>query len=133
MKKQRFYIQTAAFCFELSPAAFYVYCFLCKCANTDGICFPNRETISGSTGLCKSSITKAVRELVDKKLITAQAQYQKLQTGKRRQTSNLYRVLELMPPPDAPRSPVCGFVGADGVVSRLGGINANSGEIAEGV
>ena len=99
LKKQRFYVQTAAFCFGLSPAAFYVYCYLCKCADADGGCFPNRGTISVNTGLCKSSITKAVRELVSKGLIKALAQYKPLSTGKRRQTSNLYNVLELEPPP----------------------------------
>ena len=119
LKKQRFYVQTAVFCFELSPAAFYVYCFLCKCANVNGACFPNRGTISKNTGLCKSSITKAVRELTDKKLITTQAQYQQLHTGKRRQTSNLYRVLELAPLPAAPVALVRDFIDSDAMVTAL--------------
>ena len=130
MKKQRFYVQTAAFCFELSPKAFYVYCFFCKCANADGICFPNRETISKSTELCKSSITKAIRKLVDKKMITAEERYQPLQNGKRRQTSNLYRVLELSPQPDALRLPVCDVYGAGGDISRHVTVEANLGEFA---
>ena len=128
MRKQKFYIQTAVFCFELSPKAFYVYSFLCKCANADSTCFPNRETISKNTGLCKSSITKAIRELIDKQIITAQERYQQLQTGKRRQTSNLYRILELSPPLDAPRSPVCDFVGISGMVSRPTAFGENLGE-----
>ena len=130
LKRQRFYVQTAVFSFNLSPKAFYVYCFLCKCANADGNCFPNRETISKFTGLCKSSITIAVRELVEKKVITAKERYQPLHTGKRRQTSNFYQVLELPPPSGAP---VRDFVSADGMVSRPDAFGANLGGFAEGV
>ena len=113
--KSRFYVQTAAFGFELTSSAFYVYCYLCKCANKDGFCFPNRNLISKNTGLCKSSISKAISELVEKKLITSELRYQPLPSGNRRQTSNLYQVLDIQSQPNSSRSPVFDFGGTSRV------------------
>jgi len=95
LKKSRFYVQCKIFENDLSSTAMCVYIFLCKCANTDGYCFPNRETISQNTGLSKSTISNAVKELAAKKVIESKPQFHPLASGKRRQTSNLYRVLEL--------------------------------------
>ena len=95
LSKRRFYVQCGVFGRGISSAAMCVYFFLCKCANAQGTCYPSRETIGQNTGLCKSTVTLAVKELASMGLIEFEPQYRMLKAGKRRQTSNLYKILDL--------------------------------------
>ena len=95
MKKQRFYVQCGVFGKEISAGAMCLYFFLCKCANAESVCFPNRNTITKNTGLSRSTITRGIAELKDAGLIECQPRYQKTEWGKQRQTSNLYTILDL--------------------------------------
>ena len=50
-----------------------VYCLLCSMANNDGSCWPSINTISEIGNMSRSTVTKAIKSLIDKKLVTYEA------------------------------------------------------------
>ncbi|WP_414151690.1 helix-turn-helix domain-containing protein [Acetobacterium carbinolicum] len=70
MKRGNFFVvQNQIFDCKLSPIAFYVYCYLCKCRNTKNGCYPSKKTIASACGIAVSSVSKAIRQLSDVGLI----------------------------------------------------------------
>ncbi|MFA9466723.1 MAG: helix-turn-helix domain-containing protein [Velocimicrobium sp.] len=65
-----FVVQNQIFYCKLSPIAFYVYCYLCKCRNKKSGCYPSKQTIASACGIAVSSVSKAIKQLSDAGLIT---------------------------------------------------------------
>ncbi|QRV20537.1 helix-turn-helix domain-containing protein [Lacrimispora saccharolytica] len=64
MKRGNFFVvQNQIFDFKLSPIAFYVYCYLCKCRNKKSGCYPSKQTIASACGIAVSSVSKAIKQL----------------------------------------------------------------------
>lgn len=87
-----FYLcSSAALETELSPSAFKVYSFLAMSANNvtrDSFC--KRSTIASKCHISKSSVVRALRELLEKGLLEIRPRF--LEEG--RQTTNLYVLLD---------------------------------------
>lgn len=67
--RKLFRVQNQIFNYNLSPISFYVYCYLCKCRNRKGGCYPSKQTISSACGIAVSSVSKAIKQLSDAGLI----------------------------------------------------------------
>lgn len=74
----------------LSESAKKVYVYLSASADQDGYCFPFYRTIARRTGLSKSTVGKAIKELESFGLLTHQQR-----VSRRGGSSNLYRVKRL--------------------------------------
>lgn len=74
----------------LSESAKKVYVYLSASAGQDGYCFPFYRTIARRTGLSKSTVGKAIKELESFSLLT----HQQL-VSRRGGSSNLYRVTRI--------------------------------------
>jgi predicted transcriptional regulator len=71
----------------LSKSAKRVYVYLSAIADKDGYCFPFYKTIAKRTKLSESTVSKAIRDLEARGLIT-----RKQRISRRGQSSNLYQV-----------------------------------------
>jgi len=85
-----FVVQNQIFNCKLSPIAFYVYCYLCKCRNKISGCYPSKHTIASACGIAVSSVSKAIRQLSDKGLIVVTKNFK---GG--RQINNSYELMDL--------------------------------------
>lgn len=91
MKRGNFFVvQNQIFNCKLSPIAFYVYCYLCKCRNTQKGCYPSKQTIASACGIAVSSVSKAIRQLSDARLIVVTKNFR---SG--RQINNSYEIADL--------------------------------------
>ena len=95
MKKEKFYVQSAIFEKGLERRELCVCFYLCNCADKDGICYPGKKKIGKATGLSLVTIQRAIKGLKNKKVIEYTVQFKETANGYRRQTTNLYRILEL--------------------------------------
>ncbi|MDU7250759.1 MAG: helix-turn-helix domain-containing protein [Clostridium sp.] len=91
MKRGNFFVvQNQIFNYKLSPIAFYVYCYLCKCRNTKKGCYPSKQTIASACGIAVSSVSKAINQLSGSGLIVVTENFR---SG--RQINNSYEITEL--------------------------------------
>ena len=91
MKQGKFFVvQNQIFDYKLSPIAFYVYCYLCKCRNKTSGCYPSKQTIASACGIAVSSVSKAIKQLSDSGLITVTKNFR---GG--RQINNSYEITDL--------------------------------------
>lgn len=91
MKRGNFFVvQNQIFDYKLSPIAFYVYCYLCKCRNMKSGCYPSKQTIASACGIAASSVSKAIKQLSDSGLITVTKNFR---GG--RQINNSYEIMDL--------------------------------------
>lgn len=89
MKRGNFFVvQNQIFDFKLSPIAFYVYCYLCKCRNKKSGCYPSKQTIATACGIAVSSVSKAIKQLSDAGLIVVTRNFR---GG--RQINNSYEII----------------------------------------
>ena len=78
--------------FDLSPAAFMVYFYLCCRSDAFGTSYPARKTIAKTCGdISVVTLDKALKELEEARLIEKHNRY----TDEHLQTSNLYSVTDL--------------------------------------
>ena len=91
MRKGNFFmVQNHVFDYKLSPTTFIVYCYLCKCNNKAGGCYPSKLTIANACGIAVSSVSKAVKQLDESGLIIRRENYK---GG--RQINNSYTLQDL--------------------------------------
>lgn len=91
MKRENFFVvQNQIFDFKLSPIAFYVYCYLCKCRNKKSGCYPSKKTIASACGIAVSSVSKAIKQLSDAEMIVVT---QNFRSG--RQINSSYKITDL--------------------------------------
>lgn len=72
----------------LPHRAVAVYCYLCRCANKKGECFPSVRRIASDISLCRSTVFKAMNDLEQKGLITRTHRFHS--NGAKR--SSLYKI-----------------------------------------
>ena len=90
-----FFMSNHIFDYLLSPVEFSVYAYLCRCRNSkSGTCFPSFQTIATAYNISKRSVSNALNQLEELRLIQRENQFRE-----RRQTSNLYTLPELQPMP----------------------------------
>ena len=91
MKRGNFFVvQNHIFNCKLSPIAFYVYCYLCKCRNKRNGCYPSKQTIASACGIAVSSVSKAIKQFSDVGLIVVTRNFR---GG--RQINNSYEITDL--------------------------------------
>ena len=91
MKRGSFFVvQNQIFDFKLSPIAFYVYCYLCKCRNKTSGCYPSKRTTAKACGIAVSSVSKAIKQLSDAGFISVTKNFK---GG--RQINNSYALTDL--------------------------------------
>ncbi|MEL7658860.1 MAG: helix-turn-helix domain-containing protein [Bacillota bacterium] len=91
MKRGNFFVvQNQIFNYKLSPIAFYVYCYLCKCRNKRTGCYPSKHTIASACGIAVSSVSKAIKQLSDAGLIVITKNFRGV-----RQINNSYELTDL--------------------------------------
>lgn len=91
MKRGNFFVvQSQIFNCKLSPIAFYVYCYLCKCRNKKSGCYPSKQTIASACGIAVSSVSKAIKQLSDAGLIVVTKNF-----CSGRQINNSYEITDL--------------------------------------
>lgn len=91
MKRGNFFVvQNQIFNCKLSPIAFYVYCYLCKCRNTQTGCYLSKQTIASTCGIAVSSVSKAIKQLSDAGVIVVTKNFH---SG--RQINNSYEIIDL--------------------------------------
>ena len=83
-----YFIPNDIYFYDLKPRAFSVYCYLCKCSDNMGRCFPSRKNIRDNCHISEKTIDKAIKELIDAGLIEVEHRY----TKDHLQTSNGYAV-----------------------------------------
>ena len=59
----------------LPHRAVAVYCYLCRCANKKGECFPSVRRIASDISLCRSTVFKALNDLEAKGLVSRKRRY----------------------------------------------------------
>lgn len=74
---------------ELSPATFKVYWFLERHSNKEGMCRPSMEKLAELCAVSTRTITRAVKELEDSKLI----EVTHTSNGRGAVTANIYKIL----------------------------------------
>jgi DNA-binding transcriptional regulator YhcF (GntR family) len=81
---------------QLSSKAINVYDYLCMCVNKNNECFPSKRTIAANCSISVASVTRALRELENAKMISTVARFEYVQHEKSyvRQTSNIYHIYE---------------------------------------
>lgn len=85
-----FYTYNAVFDAPVSGAAKLAYAYLCKCANRTGKCFPSHKTIAAASGVCVTTVKKALAELEAAGMIAIQGQARP-DCGRR---TNLYTIIK---------------------------------------
>lgn len=87
-----FLVPEDVFDYDLSPTAFMVFFYLCKCSDCFGASYPSRETIGKNCGdISVVTVDKAVKELLEWGLIEKSHRFD----DDHMQTSNLYIVADL--------------------------------------
>lgn len=82
----------------LSASAFLVYCYLRRCADRKTHqCYPSYETIGEAVKLCKNTVQKCVRELVDIGLIHTENTFVTTRDSLKRNGNLLYTILDITP------------------------------------
>ncbi len=76
------------FALQISAKAKLIYLYFCRCADKKSTCFPSHRNVAEQCLMAVSTARKAIKELIDSKIITAQAQARK----NKGQTSNLYTI-----------------------------------------
>ena len=94
-KRKTFYVSAAIFELPLSAYAIAVYCYLSFCADRQGSCFPSIATIAERCGMSRTTAKKAKQELKDAGLIRAEEAYVPCANGRRRQSANRYRLMNV--------------------------------------
>lgn len=74
------------------PAVQAVFLWMCHFADRDGTCFPSRLTLAKHAGIGKSSVDRAIEELI---AIGILAKKSRFRPGRKEQDSNLYQILIL--------------------------------------
>ena len=78
---------------DLSPAAFMVFFYLCKCSDEFGCSFPSRKTIGKNCGhISVVTVDKALKELEEWGLVRKRHQF----NDDHKQLSNEYVVTDLI-------------------------------------
>ena len=91
MRKGNFFIiQNQIFEYKLSATTFIVYCYLCKCNNKTGGCYPSKRTIATACGIAVSSVSKAIKQLHENGLVIRRENY-----NGGRQINNSYTLQDL--------------------------------------
>ena len=91
-RKDFFMCQNMIFDQPLHAYSKLVFTYLCRAADNEDQSFPGKQHIADMCSISKSSVYRAINELVEYGLITSEAQYDPRQNG--RQTSNLYTVYD---------------------------------------
>jgi len=73
----------------LPHRAVTVFCYLCRCANKKGVCYPAVRTIAKDISLCRSTVFKALNDLERHGLITRTHRFHP--SGAKR--SSLYKII----------------------------------------
>ena len=98
-----FFMSNHIFDYPLSPVEFSVYAYLCRCRSSkSGTCFPSFSKIAGACNISKRSVSNALNQLEELQLIQRENQFRE-----RRQTSNLYTMLEVNPLPAPGANDAC--------------------------
>jgi DNA-binding transcriptional MocR family regulator len=98
-----FFMSNHIFGYLLSPVEFSVYAYLCRCRSSkSGTCFPSFNKIAGACNISKRSVSNALNRLEELQLISRENQFRE-----RRQTSNLYTLLEVNPLPAPGANDAC--------------------------
>mgnify|MGYP005847439605 CR=1 FL=1 len=87
---------------NLSHRAKSVYMYLKDRADSEGRCWPAIRTIALELGLSRSTVKRALDELVEAGYIIKQARFDERKNGG--QTSNLYTLCSDLPCPDEPEN-----------------------------
>jgi|GEM_PF-451680 len=74
MKSKVFFVNNVIFDGGISTNSKLIYLYLCKCANSDGQCFPSHNTIGTACGISVTTVKKAHSELEIAELIETQGQ-----------------------------------------------------------
>jgi hypothetical protein len=85
-----FVVQNRIFDYKLSPIAFYVYCYFCKCKNKKSGCYPSKHIIASACRIAVSSVSKAIKQLSDAGLILVTKNF-----CSGRQINNSYEITDL--------------------------------------
>ena len=99
-KRKTFYVPAAIFDGDRSAYAVAVYAYLCFCADQSGVCFPGINTIAAHTGMSRSSVQRALKELEGSGMLRAAATGQPTGSGRVRRGTNRYRILHAPIPAD---------------------------------
>lgn len=85
------YFKVRADIFELclTEIETVIYMYLCSCANKDNECYPSIRQIALACGISQTSVKTAIKELIEKNLISKINQYRE-NGGKR---NNLYKLV----------------------------------------
>ncbi len=87
-RKDWWYSYNAIFKLDLKIQAKMLYCYLCRCADSESQSFPAKKLIISDCSMGRTSAGKALRELENARLITREKRYRK--NGS--QTSNQYTI-----------------------------------------
>lgn len=91
-RKNWWWDDNAVFDIGLSPHALLARFYLTRCANDGRVCFPSIANISAKTGMGKTSVKNALRELVDKGLLLRKPRFKE---GSKEKQSTIYKILEV--------------------------------------
>ena len=97
---------------DLSHRARAVYMYLKDHADSEGRCRPGIRTIAAELGLSRSTVKRALDELVEAGYIIKQARFDERKNGG--QTSNLYTLCSDAPQPPVPEQPAESTLPASG-------------------
>ncbi len=87
-KREVFYVSTELWRESLSSAGLAVYTYLSYCSNKEGESFPSLKSIGASCGISKSTVLRAISELVGLGLI----EKKRRQNAASGRLSNVYRL-----------------------------------------
>ena len=91
---RRFELDSAIFCYGLTPQEFAVYSYLKFCAGSRGACKVKVNTIAANCECSASSVRRALKKLRECGFLDVRADAQQLKNGKTRQTCNRYYLLD---------------------------------------
>ena len=96
-QRQRYFqLPNDIFSLGLSDGAILVYTYLMYCEDRRTYkCYPSFKTIGNAINRSRNSVSKYVRELEEKRLITAEPTKVTLRNGKRHNGSLLYTILPI--------------------------------------
>ncbi len=87
-RKNWWYSYNAIFKMKLKIQAKMLYCYLCRCADSESQSFPTRKLMAADCSMGETSVGNALRELENARLIIREKRYRK--NGS--QTSNQYTI-----------------------------------------
>lgn len=88
--EKAFSIPQNIFKLGVAPAGFVVMCYLIKCSDKNGKCFPSLGVIADNCGLAKSTVQGALKKLVSFGLVKKEKRFLPATKNRIRQTSNNY-------------------------------------------